>query len=162
MLEELAKKDSLWRTIAFNICKDRMLADDIVQEMYLRFNRNPKEYATDGYVAFVISSVYLNYLKKLNDISLSEFYYLECHDKPFEPTDKQQEILDKLEDIEWWKLELIDESYDRSYREIAKVLNVNYGFIYRSITNATKEILGDDYDELYYNNRIKYKKPFKK
>ena len=162
MLEELARKDKLWRKIAYSLCRDKMLADDLTQEMYLRFHRNPKERATNSYVAFVISSVFFNYLKERKNISLSEFYYLECHDKPFEPTDKQQQILDKLEDIEWWKLELIDESYDRSYREIANVLNVNYGFIYRSITDATKEILGDDYDELYNNKRMKYKKPFKK
>ena len=142
MLEELSKKDKLWRKIAYNICRDRMLADDIVQEMYLRFHRNPKERATNSYVAFVISSVYFNYLKERKDISLSEFYYIECHNKPFEPTDEQQEILDRLESVEWWKLELIDESYDRSYREIGRIYNINYGFVSKAIINATKDILG--------------------
>lgn len=158
MLEELSKRDKLWRSIAFNVCKDKMLADDIVQEMYMRFIRNPKERATNGYVSFVITSVYLNYLKKKKDVSLSEFYYLECNNKPFEPDDKQQKILDKLDEIEWWKLELIDESYDRSYREIGNMLNINYGFVSKSIISATKEILGDDFKDLYNNKRMKYKK----
>jgi len=161
MLEELSKKDKLWRKIAYNICRDRMLADDIVQEMYLRFHRNPKERATNSYVAFVISSVYFNYLKERKDISLSEFYYIECHNKPFEPTDEQQEILDRLESVEWWKLELIDESYDRSYREIGRIYNINYGFVSKAIINATKDILGDDFEELYNNKRMKFKKPKK-
>jgi len=161
MLEELSKKDKLWRKIAFSICKDRMLADDIVQEMYLRFHRNPKEKATNSYVAFVISSVYFNYLKKRKDVSLAEFYYIECHNKPFEPTDEEQKILDKLEAVEWWKLELIDESYDRSYREIGRIYNINYGFVSKAIINATKDILGDDFDELYNNKRMKFKKPKK-
>ena len=161
MLEELSKHDKLWRKIAYNLCKDSMLADDIVQEMYLRFHRNPKDTFTKSYVAFAISSVYFNYLKKRKDVSLAEFYYIECHNKPFEPNDEEQKILNRLEEIEWWKLELIDESYDRSYREIGKLFNINYGFVSKSIINATKEILGDDFEELYNNKRMKFKKPKK-
>ena len=36
ILAELAKKDAQWRKMAFQICKDKDLADELVQEMYLK------------------------------------------------------------------------------------------------------------------------------
>jgi DNA-directed RNA polymerase specialized sigma24 family protein len=36
VIEQLAQKDSDWRLMAFKITKDKDLADDIVQEMYLK------------------------------------------------------------------------------------------------------------------------------
>ena len=39
MIEQLSLNDSLWRKTAFTICKDKDTADEIVQEMYLRFER---------------------------------------------------------------------------------------------------------------------------
>mgnify|MGYP003661890430 CR=1 FL=1 len=36
ILEELSKKDKEWRKAAYVICKDKMLADDLVQEMYFK------------------------------------------------------------------------------------------------------------------------------
>jgi DNA-directed RNA polymerase specialized sigma24 family protein len=42
VLEELSKKDEYWRQIAFKICKDKYLADDLVNEMYLKLYNNEK------------------------------------------------------------------------------------------------------------------------
>ena len=39
MIEQLSLNDSLWRKTAFTICKDKDTADEIVQEMYLRFEK---------------------------------------------------------------------------------------------------------------------------
>ena len=39
ILNELAKKDKYWRSIAYNICKDKELSKDLVQDMYLRLNK---------------------------------------------------------------------------------------------------------------------------
>jgi hypothetical protein len=36
ILIDLSKKDKLWRSIAFNICKDKSLADELTQQMYLK------------------------------------------------------------------------------------------------------------------------------
>ena len=36
MVEQLSKKDAYWRKIAFNICKDKSTADDLVNDMYLK------------------------------------------------------------------------------------------------------------------------------
>ena len=61
MIEQLAKKDTYWRRIAYNICKNKMLADDLVQDMYLALSNVTKE-INDFYVIIVIRNIYL--LKK--------------------------------------------------------------------------------------------------
>lgn len=147
MLKELSKKDKLWRKIAYNMCNDKMLADDVVQEMYLRFHRNPKEKVNDYYVALVIKSIFFNYLKEKKNVSLNDFYYIEDKQKAFEPTDEEYEILLRAKDVSWTQQELLKECYDRSYRQIEETYNINYGYIYRKVKEAREQILKIDKNE---------------
>lgn len=144
MLEELSKKDKLWRKIAFNICGDKMLADDLVQEMYLRFHRNPKDKVNDFYVGLVIRSVFLNGLKEQKPVSLSNFHYIEDTNSNFEPDDEEYEILLRANEITWVQRELLKEVYDRSYREIEEIYKINYGYVYRKVQQAREQILKID------------------
>lgn len=140
MLEELSKKDALWREIAFKICKDKYLADEITQEMYMRFLRNPKESVNDYYVALVIKSVYLNMIKTDKHISINDFHYIEDKQMDFEPNDEEEKVLELIEDLTWTQKELLSEIYDRSYREIQDIYNINYGYIYKQVKNAKEEV----------------------
>lgn len=63
MLEQLAKRDKDWRRMALQICGDKMTADDLVQDMYLKFANYDKE-LNDYYIFFAIRSIYINNLKK--------------------------------------------------------------------------------------------------
>ena len=140
MLQELSKKDKLWRNIAFNICKNKFLADEIVQEMYLRFHRNPKDEVNDYYVALVLKSVYLNMLKEKTNASINIFHYIEDTNIDFEPNDKEQAILDEIDNLTWTQKELLAEVYDRSYREIESIYNINYGYSYLQIKKAKEKV----------------------
>lgn len=163
MLDELSKKDKKWRQLALSITKDKDEADEIVQEMYLRFYRNPKEEVTDQYVYFTLLSVYLNEKKKIKiEIPVDVFFEQYC-DNDFEPDDYQREILEKASELNWYELELLEENYHNSLREIADnmLLPVSYGFIYRSIMKARENILGDDIHK-YNNKRLKHNNNGKK
>ena len=140
MLEELSKKDALWREIAYKICRDRSISDEVTQEMYMRFLRNPKESVNDYYVALVIKSVYLNMLKTDKHISINEFHYIEDKQTDFEPNDEEYNILELIDGLSWTQKELLSEVYDRSYREIQDIYNINYGYIYKQVKNAKDEI----------------------
>lgn len=141
MLNDLAKKDKLWRQIAFNICGCKMQSDDIVQEMYLRFYRNPKETVNDYYVALVIKSVYLNSLTKTKNVSIENLHYLEDKTNDFEVNDNEKDLLESINELSWVQKELLAESFDRSYREIERVYNINYGYAYQQVKKAKKIIL---------------------
>lgn len=144
MLEQLSKQDKKWRQIAYFITKDKALSDDVVQEMYLRVHRNPKEKLTEYYVIQLLKSVFLNYLKtKKEESSISNLYYIECKERIFEPSDEEQELLNKYNGLKCWQQqELLAESYDRSYREIQEHYPlINYGYAYRQVKQARELIL---------------------
>ena len=134
MLEELAKKDKYWRKIAFNICKDRFIADDIVQDMYIRLNDCKKE-INDFYVVITMRNIFLGNLKKDKVLVSLGTYDLPDKTTKYEYTDKEKELIDSLK---WYEKELIELSYDKSFHEIQRELNINYQYV-RRILNKTKD-----------------------
>jgi len=130
LLEELAKKDQKWREIAFKICKDRMLSDDIVQDMYIKLAEHKKQ-INDFYVIIVMRNLFLDYIKKEKlKISIESIYHLENNDDTFEIDDEQKKL---IENLYWVAKDYFIMSFDMSLREMAKELNTNYGFIYRTM-----------------------------
>ena len=124
MLEELCKKDTQWRKIALKICKDELLADDLVQEAYLKaYNINKQ--INDFYFILIIKNTFLDYLRQKKTVSIENFYNFTTPEK-FE--------------LDYWVAkDLLLMSEDKSIRKIAKELNVNYRFIYRVIEKEKKK-----------------------
>ena len=137
MLKHLAKKDKYWREMALKICKDKMLADDLVNDMYLKLYEVKKQ-ISDFYVIITIRNLYYDYLRdKKKTVSINNFYDITQDDRSFELDDYQLELLDRLNWVEKGYLEM---SFDLSLRQIQKELNTNYGYIYRTIKKAKEKI----------------------
>ena len=128
MLEELSKKDEYWRQIAFKICKDKYLADDLVNEMYLKLYNNEKA-SIDWYVIIVIRNLFIDFTKQRIEISVDEITPKEINNT-FEIDDNELELIKALK---WWERELLELSFDHSLRELGEKLNINYAFIHRTI-----------------------------
>lgn len=150
MLENLSKRDNEWRKIALKICGSKSLADDIVQEMYLKvYSAKPKHINT-SYIYKAITSVYLNHVKKTkNNLDITDLQ-IAYDDNKKEFDDYEQTIIDRAKELSFHKREFIKESYDKSFREIDKEFNINYAFVYRETNKGIKEVLQDDYTK--YNN----------
>ena len=155
-LTEISKKDKYWRVVALNICKDKSLADDLVQEMYLKvFEMKTKE-INDFYIATIINNLFLDICRKKNiEVDISEIYNLSSNDNEYEFNDEDLKIIDKANKLNWLKTKFLELNYDNSIREIANKYNINYGFIYRQLKIAREEILQEDYERLYKNKRFK-------
>lgn len=143
MLEEISKKDKQWRDYALRLCGCKQLADDIVQETYLRIYRNPKSTINDYYMCLLIKSVYYNMLKvKKREISIEKLYYVNSNENTFEPDDLEKEILDRYEKLDWKEKELLAEIYDRSLKEIERLYPmINYAYAFRQIKHARQKVL---------------------
>jgi len=140
ILEELSKKDKEWRKAAYLICKDKMLADDLVQEMYLRLMNRTKW--NDYFVYITLRNIFLDRLRKQKDIRLEELHYLEDRTEVFEPDDEEQKVLDAFDELDWVQKELLlERANGMSLRDIQKRYNINYGYTYRETTKAKEEIL---------------------
>lgn len=138
MIEELSKKDALWRKVALNICKDKQLADDLVQEMYLKLY-DCKKQINDFYVVIVLRNLFLDTIKQKNkrkQVDIDSFYDLEANTSNFEMDDEETKIVNEMY---WLAKGYFELSYDMSLREMAKELNTNYMYIYRTMINANKQ-----------------------
>lgn len=126
MLEQLAKKDIYWRKIALKICNNKMLADDLVNDMYLALN-NCKKDINDFYVIVTIKNLFLQEIKNNKSTDLNDNF---TTDAPFELDDQEKKIVDN---VYWVAKEYIEMNETMSVREIGKVLNTNYNFVHHTI-----------------------------
>jgi len=138
ILEEISKHDEKWRKISYSICKDKMLADDLVQEMYLKLMHRTKW--NDYFVILTIKNLFIDIVRKQKKISLGELYYLKDLTHKFEPDDEQQRVLDEFNKLNWVQRELLLERLDKSLRDIQREFNINYGYAYRQTTQAKETI----------------------
>lgn len=134
MLETLCLKDKYWRKIAYNICKDKMMADDLVSEMYLKL-ANCKKDINDFYVIVTIKNLFLSEIKNKKTVSIENFYNFTTPET-FEPDDNEQEI---IENIYWVAKDYIELNETMSLRKIGKLLNTDYNYIHKIITNEKKK-----------------------
>ena len=160
-LKIVSKKDDKWRSIALSICKDKNIADDLVQDMYLKVISITKP-INDYYIISILRNLWLDICRKKNiTIDIDALHYLEDKQQIFEADDYETKLIERANELSYIQKEFLDESYDRTLRQIGKNYNTNYGFIYRELEKARKEILKDDYNEKYNNKRLKYRKPKK-
>lgn len=141
MLEILSKKDSYWRQIAYKICKDKMLADDLVSEMYLRLMDCKKE-INDFYVIVTIKNIFLQEIKCKKTVSIEKFYTLASPEK-FELDDNEKNVIDN---VYWVAKEYIEMNQTKSLREIGKELNTNYHFVYKTIKKEKEKWVEKKYN----------------
>jgi hypothetical protein len=92
-------------------------------------------------------------------VDIDLLHYVEDKKQIFEPDDYQAELLNKADNLKYIQKEYLEESYDRTLRQIGNEYKTNYGFVYRELDKARKEVLGSDYAEKYNNKRLKYRKP---
>jgi len=109
------------------------MADDIVQEMYLKLCNNDKD-KNDFYVIIVMRNIFLDTIKKDKMFLDVDNYDFKDNDITFEIDDNEKEL---IEGLKWYEKELIEMSYDKSFHEIQRELNINYQFV-RRILNKTK------------------------
>lgn len=159
MLEDICKKDKQWRRTATFICKNKAIADDLVQEMYLKVYKITKP-INDYYIIFIIRNLWIDMCRKKGmTIDIDKLFYIEDKKQIFEPDDFQSKLLDRASKLKYVQKEYLEESYDRTLRQIGDEYKTNYGFVYRELDKARKEVLGEDYAAMYNNKRLKYKKP---
>ena len=156
MLEKLSKRNEEWRNLAYRICGNYDHAQDLVQQMYLKLADYKR--VNDAMVAITIKNLWLDLLKKKNrEVGIDSFHSLPYGENTFEPSDKQIEYLNRFDDLPMVQKELIQESFDKSTREIGREFNINYCYVHRQIHKGLKNILKENYKE-YKNSNLKYLK----
>lgn len=155
ILEELSKKHNKWKSIALKITRDHNLANDIVQEMYLKFANKKYNTTDDVYVYCTLHSIYRNYIiKEKKTIPLDSIDYKLGVEYDFGLDEVEQVITDKLKDFNEYYAELALINADgTSLREIERLYGVNYGTLYYQLKKIKERLkLDDKVKETYYKN----------
>jgi DNA-directed RNA polymerase specialized sigma24 family protein len=149
MLEELAKRDKDWRKMAFHICKSHDTADDIVQDMYLKFaNYNKK--VNDFYIYFAIKSIWLDKLKdkKTKTVELIDNFNIFADNYDFELDEIKEITLTKVKQLPFFERELLKvTTQEMSQRELSRQTGINLLVIQKTV-KKTKEQLWEDVKKL--------------
>ena len=142
MLEQLAKMDKYWRKMALQICGDRMTADDLVQDMYLKFANYDKE-MNEYYVFFALRSIHINNLKKrkietvsneVENLSLNEDEY--CEETDF----LKELILKEVNDLPYFERETLKVTQIISQRELARQTDIPFETINKTIKKTKLQL----------------------
>ena len=136
MINKVHEKDAKWRSIAFNICKDRDLADDLVQEMYLKILPLQKK-VSDGYVTTTIKNLFLNTIRDTKySVDLKE---IEVQER-YEPNDFDNKFIQASKELKFYELELLELSAEHSVRDLESRYKIHYSTIARIINRAKEKI----------------------
>jgi DNA-directed RNA polymerase specialized sigma24 family protein len=141
MLEELAKKDAQWRKMAFQICKDKDLADELVQEMYLKLYENTN-LIKDGYIYTVLRNLFYDYAKQQKDI-IVDFSNIEIEDTEYvEPIDYKALI----KGLTWYERTMFELSTLVGQRELSRQTGIHIQTIHRINKMVKSKIYGKKKD----------------
>ena len=171
MLEILTKKHSEWMSMAMSICRDKNLAKDLVQDMYLRLNRyidNPERIMKNDevnsfFVYITLRNLFYDYKKdKNNNSSRFEEY------KSYYTDDSDESVVAKFatlpEDRE--TDDLMEEAYHKISEAIYKEVSTWHWYdeklfkLYFLTDNSLRDIAKDTKISLtsIYNSCKNYKK----
>jgi DNA-directed RNA polymerase specialized sigma24 family protein len=148
ILDELAKQNNKWQAYAFKICNDIDIANDLVQEMYLKFHRNKYTKTDAGYVYWALKNLYRDTFKnKLQTISIDELIadkIIDFKDYNYEPSDVDNIVKQKLEGHDAYYAELALMNADgKSLRKLAYLYKKNHVTIHLNIKKIKNSLLED-------------------
>jgi len=176
ILEELSKRNDEWIKIALSICKDKTLANDLVQEMYLRIEKYIKDIdrittndkISSLYIYVTIRNLYFKHqnskkrkiiyqYKDYDSFDDTDFFNDDCPSiendiELLEMEKAHKKIIEKiLQEISTWhwydeKLFKLYFFTNKSLRNIASETRISLTSIYNSCKNY-KEILTEKLGE---------------
>lgn len=153
MLTTLAKKDKVWRKLAYNLTKNKQQADDLVQDMYLKLANETKQ-LNDYYVYLTIKHLFYHSKRGINTISIEDIQHLQIDETTI--TEERIFIDKQLNKLPLFKREILLLTHEKSLRDCEKEVGISYGvFNYHKnkILPEFKNIV-DEATERQKNKRI--------
>lgn len=149
-LEDLVKDDSIWRKMSLKICRDEIIADELLHIFYDKYiSAKPKE-VTGAYVYASLCNHYkeLNKTYKFKELLID----VECDEYDIE-LDKNFEyqilmVKDELKKIHFFHRMIFEYIVDdgMSIRELSKKTGIGFNVIQRSF-KETREYLKNKINE---------------
>ena len=158
MLDKLSKDDQMWRRLAFNLCKDKQIADDLVQDMYIKmYNlslKYPNKDVNSWYIYSTLRTMYFNYLKlRKQTISIENCYILEISEDNTLLNDRKL-INSALEELSMYDREILLHTNERSLRANREYLGITVDKLFYGKKKALDKLLKTKGIKLLKNNKL--------
>lgn len=142
MLEQLALHHDKWLRMANGICKDPVLAEDLVGDMYVKLSEYDKE-VNDPYVYYAIKHLFIDHVRAAKKTAeLHAHLQYEGMMYSTEP-ETQPELHNEIifpDCLTWVEKQILLLRQTKSGRDIEKQYHINYQKVHR-IENRAKEKL---------------------
>lgn len=152
MLNNLVKQDEKWREIAYKICGNKYLADDLTQEMYLKVHKyNLKEVKT-GYIVTILKYLFLDIKNPNKKTKYDSFSYIDDNCNTYAQlksyqnhglNDQDQKIIEDFYSLPWYQQELILETEYKSLRQVQRETGINYSYVHQKTKEAREKIFNN-------------------
>ena len=140
MLEELAKLDSEWRKIATKICGNKDLADDMVQDMYIKMHRLQPKYWNKHYISYAIYHLFINHIKESKKtVYLEDILFTDTEDS--EITKDRLRIIKVLDEVSIVDKQVLLATHEKSLREASKDLFMSHMTLHNKKKKAFEKLL---------------------
>ena len=133
-MEELTSKDKEWRLLALKICGCKSLADDLVQDMYLKLilRASNGETFNKAYIYYTLKHLYVTTLRNSKKEILVDDFTLINRKKNQEEayvTQQRYELLEMVKDLSLWEREVLFITHEKSLRQAEDETGIHYGVL---------------------------------
>jgi DNA-directed RNA polymerase specialized sigma24 family protein len=112
--------------MAFQICKSKDVADELVQNMYIKLSERTIP-VTDGYIFVTLRSLFYDSLKN-NDILIDDFSKFEVEDEEYCEGIDYSEL---SKDLTWYERTMFEQSTLLGQRELSRQTGIHIQTIHR-------------------------------
>ena len=157
-LEQLLSNDLMWRKMAKKFTKCEILADELVHQFYLAYQRikesEPNKIIDSGYVYVALNNLFLKDIRDLKRESKQLKKY--TLDNSYEDYDLQEDInkqsqidflLNKLDGVEWFHRTIFQYVIMEGVpmRKLARDTGIHFNIIQKSVAD-TKKYLTENFN----------------
>jgi RNA polymerase sigma factor (sigma-70 family) len=131
-LDKLAEHDNRWRAYAYSITNNTQLGDELVQEMYIKFDRNGYTKTNSSYVYWCILNLFRDVLRTdKHEIDIEDVSnYLTQENEDNEATAAELMLTEKLKQHDPYYADLALMEVDgKTFRELGKRYRKHYSTI---------------------------------
>ena len=126
--------------MALAICRNKQLADDLTNDMYLQLHKANYKEINDWFIFVIIKNLYLHHLRKTNKTKLftelDKVEKAECNEK----LNERHLINDALNELDFYDREILLHTSERSLRKNRDFLNITVDVLYYSRKNALEKL----------------------
>ena len=122
ILDEVSKRDEYWRKLALQICGCPDLADDLVQDMYVKISSYKK--ANSSFIYKTIKNIFIDYLRSKREVSLEDWHIKNDNSSV---TQDRYALLEMIDSLHWFEREILLITHEMSLRKAEKETGITYG-----------------------------------